>query len=512
MISTATPGTLLEARGIVKDFPGQRALDGVDFDVRYGEVHALIGENGAGKSTLVKIIAGLYHADQGQILVDGNRIHIASPRDSQALGLAFIHQELNIVPYLSVAENIFLDRYPRNRLGLVSLDKMVKMAQNISDALDIGVNLRTPAQSLSVINQWKMIINRALAQKPRVIFMDEPTGSLTYTEVDDLFRSIKHLKDSGTAIVYISHRMEEIFKIADRVTVIKDARKVGTADIANMDTDKIYQMMLGRNLKDIFPEKILSLDEFCLEVKNLSRLPAINNVSFKLRRGEVLGIAGLVGSGRTELVRLLFGADRKDSGEIIVDGRKVDINSPKDAIRHKIALVPEERRRDAVIMEMDIKKNITLASLEKLLRWPKLMLLKKSKERYIAQQFVDATDIKSPGLNKAVEYLSGGNQQKVAISKWLCSEANILIFDEPTRGIDVGAKFAIYNLIADLARKGKAIIIISSDLVEVVGMAHNILVMTRGEIKAEFRGDEKNVGELLDFCMTKEVVEFVERK
>jgi len=512
MPASAKPEAILEVKGIIKDFPGQRALDRVDFDVRPGEVHALIGENGAGKSTLIKIIAGLYQADQGEILVDGVRQHITNPRESQALGLAFIHQELNIVPHLSVAENIFLGRYPRNRLGLVSLAKMVKMVQNISDALDVGADLRMPAERLSVIAQWKTIINRTLAQNSRVIFMDEPTASLTYAEVNDLFRSISHLKETGKAIVYISHRMEEVFNIADRVTVIKDARKVGTADKANMDLAKIYQMMLGRELKDTFPGKFPPQDEVCLEVKNLSRAPAVHNVSFNLRRGEVLGIAGIVGSGRTELVRLLFGADRKDSGEIIIEGRKVDINSPEDAIRHRIALVPEERRREGIILPMDVKQNITLASLEKLLRWLKLPVLSPSKERGVAQPFVDATDIKSSSLNQAVEYLSGGNQQKVVLSKWLCSEAKILIFDEPTRGIDVGAKFAIYDLIRDLARNGTAVIMISSDLVEVVGMAHRILVMAQGEIKAELQGDKTDLGELLELCLTKEMCAPPKRK
>ncbi len=276
---------ILQARGIVKDFPGQRALDDVDFDVRSGEVHALIGENGAGKSTLLKIIAGVYHADRGEILVDGYHCDITNPRESQALGLAFIHQELNIVPHLSVAENIFLGRYPRARFGLVSLAKMVESAQNVPNALNVGVDLRTLAQNLSVIQQWKMVINRALAQNSRIIFMDEPTSSLTHEEVNDLFRSITHLKERGTAVVYVSHRMEEIFHIADRVTVIKDAKKTGSANIGEMDSGKIYHMMLGRELKDVFPDREEPQKAVCLEVKNLSRGHVVKNVSFCLHRG-----------------------------------------------------------------------------------------------------------------------------------------------------------------------------------------------------------------------------------
>ena len=492
---------ILQARGIVKDFPGQRALDDVDFDVRSGEVHALIGENGAGKSTLLKIIAGVYHADRGEILVDGYHCNITNPRESQALGLAFIHQELNIVPHLSVAENIFLGRYPSARFGLVSLAKMVESAQNVPNALNVGVDLRTLAQNLSVIQQWKMVINRALAQNSRIIFMDEPTSSLTHEEVNDLFRSITHLKERGTAVVYVSHRMEEIFDIADRVTVIKDAKKSGSANIEEMDSGKIYHMMLGRELKDVFPRREEPQKTVCLEVKNLSRGHVVKNASFCLHRGEILGIAGLVGSGRTELARLLFGADRKDYGDILVDGETVNIQSPGDAIHHRIALVPEERRRDGLILPMNVKQNITLASLDKILRWLKIPVLSRPKESFVAQPLVDSMAIKISGLNQVVEFLSGGNQQKVVLAKWLCRDAQILIFDEPTRGIDVGVKFAIYQLINNLAREGVGIIMISSDLPEVVGLAHRIIVMSKGIIKADLQNRETNLTEVLQLCL-----------
>jgi ribose transport system ATP-binding protein len=477
--------TILEARGIVKDFPGQRALDHVDFDVRPGEVHALVGENGAGKSTLIRIIAGLYGADQGEILIDGKTREITTPRESADLGLAFIHQELNIVPNLSVAENIFLGRYPVNWLKFVSQRRMVEMVKGIPDALSIGADLRIPAGELSIIQQWKTIINRALAMSSRIIFMDEPTSSLTHEEVNELFDSIDHLKSKGKAIVYISHRMEEVFRIADRVTVIRDAKKVGTANIEEMDLGKLYQMMLGRELRDIFPPRDPPQERVLLEVKNLSSGRSVKNVNFQLRAGEILGIAGLVGAGRTELVRLIFGADRKHEGEIIIDGQKASINSTGDAIRYNVALAPEERRREGLVLPMDIKQNITLASLKKLRWWPKVPVLRPSKERSVAQPCFDATAIKASGLDQQVVFLSGGNQQKVVLSKCLCNEAKILILDEPTRGIDVGAKFAIYQLIVDLARKGTAIILISSDLTEVIGLAHRILVMEKGMVKAD---------------------------
>jgi len=324
---------------------------------------------------------------------------------------------------------------------------------------------------------------------------------LTHAEVNELFGSITHLKEAGKAIVYVSHRMEEVFHLADRVTVIKDAKKTGTANIAEMDSRKIYKMMLGRELKDVFPENNPPRERYCLEVENMTRLPVVDNVSFRLHRGEILGVAGLVGSGRTELARLVFGADRKDEGKIFVDGKEVQINAPADAINHRIALVPEERRRDGLILPMNVKQNITLSSLRKILRWLKGPVLSHTKENAVAQAFVDSAAIKTSGLNQVVELLSGGNQQRVVLAKWLCSEAKILIFDEPTRGIDVGAKFEIYQLISDLAASGVGIIIISSDLTEVVGLAHRVIVMAGGRIKADLNGGNIELGDVLALCM-----------
>ena len=333
----------------------------------------------------------------------------------------------------------------------------------------------------------------------RIIFMDEPTSSLTHEEVNELFGSIKHLKAQGKAIVYISHRMEEVFRIADRVTVIKDAKNVGTANVAEMDLGKLYHMILGRELRDVFPSRKPPQDRVLLEVKNLNRGHVVKDVSFQLHAGEILGIAGLVGAGRTELARLIFGADRKHAGEMIIEGEPIHIKSTKDAIRWKVALVPEERRRDGLILPMDIKQNITLASLQKLFWWPKVPVLKRSKEKSAAQPYYDATSVKASGLDQTVAFLSGGNQQKVVLSKWLCSEAKILIFDEPTRGIDVGAKFAIYQLIADLAGNGTGIILISSDLTEVAGLAHRVLVMEKGAIKADLA--KVDLKEMMDILL-----------
>jgi len=501
MAATENGQVVLEARGIVKDFPGQRALDKVDFDVRPGEVRALIGENGAGKSTLIKIFAGVYRQDEGDIVIDGEKRDISNSAASQALGLSFIHQDLNIVPHLSVAENVFLGRYARNKLGIVRLSKMVEMARSIPEGVTINASLRAPVGSLPIIDQWKTVINRALAQKSRIIFMDEPTTSLTHTEVDELFRSIAHLKEAGKAIVYISHRMEEIFRIADRVTVIKDARKVGTAFMRDLDPAGVYRMMLGRELKDVFPPKARPTDDVCLEVHNLCRGRAVRNVSFRLHRGEILGIAGLVGSGRTELARLLFGADKKDEGEIVVDGEKMALKSPADAIRCGIALVPEERHAQGLVLPMDVKQNITLASLGKIWRWSRIPVLSRRKERTTGQQFASATNIKARDLKQQVNSLSGGNQQKVVLSKWLCNNARVLILDEPTKGVDIGAKFSLYSLITELAETGVGIILISSDLREVVGMSHRILVLDQGAMTAELSSDETDPRATLDLCL-----------
>lgn len=501
MVMTENGNILLEARRIVKDFPGQRALDKVDFDVCRGEVHALIGENGAGKSTLIKILAGAYRQDEGDILIDGEKRYISNSGDSRALGLSFIHQDLNVVPHLSVAENMFLGRYPRSRFGTVHLSEMVKMASAIPQGVKINADLRAPVGSLPIIEQWKTVINRAIGENARIIFMDEPTTSLTHSEVDELFSSISHLKETGKSIVYVSHRMEEIFRIADRVTIIKDAKKVGTALVPDLEPGALYQMMLGRELKDAFPPKAPSKSGVCLEVNNLCRGKAVRSVSFRLHEGEILGVAGLVGSGRTELARLLFGADKKDEGDIIINGRKAVYKSPTDAIRYGIALVPEERHAQGLVLPMDVKRNITLASLEKIWRWPRVPILSPRKERAIGQQFVSATNVKVHDLKQRVNSLSGGNQQKVVLSKWLCNDARVLILDEPTKGVDIGARFSLYTIIAELAKKGVGVILISSDLREVVGMSHRIVVMDQGAMTAEFLSDEKDQRATLDLCI-----------
>jgi len=484
---------ILEARQIVKKFPGQTALDKVDFDLRAGEVHALIGENGAGKSTLIKIIAGVYRADAGEIFIEGQKQVIQNTTDSRNLGLGFVYQDLTLVPHLSVAENIFLGTYPTNRLGFVKHAVLPDMVRQIPDALEMDVDLKKPVEELSLIQKWKVAINRALALKSRIIFMDEPTAAMTQEEVDQLFELIRHLAGNGKAIVYVSHRLEEIFSIADRVTVLKDAKKVETADLKEVNAENIYQLMLGRDFKDVFPKKHTFQEDKLLDIKNLSRGSSVRDVSFTLSKGEVVCIAGRAGSGRTDLARLIFGADKKDRGDIYVEGKKVEINCPTDAIAKNIALVPQERHIEGLILPMDVKQNITIASLTKLFRWNRIPFLSKKKEQALVHPLVEKTAVKASSLAQEVQYLSGGNQQKVVLAKWLCSEAKIMIFNEPTRGIDIGAKFAIYQLIHDLARIGVGVIVISSEITEIVGLAHRVLIMESGTIKAELQGDEASL-------------------
>ena len=465
------------------------------------EVHALIGENGAGKSTLIKIIAGVYQADGGKILLDGEPANISSPKDSQDIGLAFIHQDINVVPHLSVAENIYLGRYPRNSFGIVKINKMVEMVGSIPDAVPMRVDLRKPVGELPLIDQWKTVINRALVLNSRIIFMDEPSTSLSHREVEELFDSISHLKKKGKAIVYVSHRMEEVFRLADRVTVIKDAKKVGTEPVSVLDSNKLYGMMLGRDLADVFPHPTPPRENLCLEVKNLCRGNAVKGVSFKLREGEILGLAGLVGSGRTETARLIFGADKKDKGEIFLFGEKKQITCPAEAIKYGIGLVPEERRTQGLVLNMDVKENMTLSSLWKIWLSERLPFLSQRKEIALAQKYVNMTAVKSNSLDQAVASLSGGNQQKIVLSKWLCADSAVLILDEPTKGIDVGAKFAIYQLIADLAQQGNGIIVISSDLIEVVGLCHRIIVLDGGRVKADLKREETDLQSILAICL-----------
>jgi ribose transport system ATP-binding protein len=479
---------VLEMHDIAKAYPGVIALSGVDFCVLPGEVHALVGENGAGKSTLMKILAGADTKDAGHILIDGSEVHVDSPQEAMRLGVSIIYQEFNLVPYMDAAENIFLGREPASALpGVIDFGKMYSDAETIIKELGVAVDVRAPMNQLSVAQQQMVEIAKATSRKSRIIAMDEPSATLTEHELENLFALIRRLKAEGVSIIYISHRLEEIFEIADRVTVLRDGALVATKQVADTDREDIIHMMVGRELKEKIPKVETKAGDIALEVKNLNRTGVLSDISFQVRQGEILGIAGLVGAGRTEVARAIFGADPIDSGQILVNGKPVVIRSPRHAISLGIGLVTEDRKALGLVLGMAVRENISLANLGFL---SKLGFISRRREREVARGYVEDILIKTPSVEQAVQNLSGGNQQKVVLAKWLFTESKILIFDEPTRGIDVGAKTEIYQLMNRLAENGAAIIMISSELPEVMGMSDRILVMHEGEIAGELSREE----------------------
>jgi ABC-type sugar transport system ATPase subunit len=480
-------------RGISKAFPGVQALVGVDLDVRAGEVHAVVGENGAGKSTLMKILAGIYQPDTGTVVLDGQAAHIENPRQAMALGIAMIHQELNLAPNLSVAENIFLGRVPV-RLGLVDWGRLDRQTQALVERLVIDFDARALVEDLSVARQQMVEIAKALSLDARVIIMDEPTSALTERETATLFEIIGRLKAQGVAIVYITHRLEEIFRVADLVTVLRDGQLVGSSPIADTTPAQLISQMVGRELTALYPKQDTEIGEPVLEVSHLRRTGVLHDVSFVLHRGEILGLAGLVGAGRTELVRALFGADPMDGGEIRIAGKPVHIRHPRDAIRLGLGFVTEDRKLHGLILGMSLRENTTLASLPSVSRFG---FINFSGERKLAADYVRQLDIRTQGVEQEVVNLSGGNQQKVVIAKWLATQPRILILDEPTRGIDVGAKAEVHGLMSRLAATGVSILMISSELPEILGMSDRILVVRQGRISAEFTRQEASQEKIL---------------
>ena len=468
-----------------KSFPGVRALDDCQFELVAGEVHALMGENGAGKSTLMKVLAGVYQKDSGEIRIDGQPVDIPSPRAAQALGIGIIHQELNLMNHLSVAQNIFIGREPVGRLGLfVDNRKMDEDTQKICDRLHLNLDPRKPVGELTVARQQMVEIAKALSFDSRVLIMDEPTAALNNAEIDDLFRIIHQLKSQGVGIVYISHKMDELKRISDRVTVMRDGQYIATVPTATTSMESIISMMVGRTLFEgegpVIPDK---QREIVLEVKGLNRGRAIKDVSFVVRKGEILGFAGLMGAGRTEVARAVFGADLVDSGEIWVHGEKVRVQTPSDAVRSGIGYLSEDRKHFGLATGMDVESNIVLATMKRFLSLG--FLLKRPAMREVALSYVKQLGIKTPSVSQRVALLSGGNQQKIVIAKWLVRDCEILFFDEPTRGIDVGAKSEIYKLLNALAEQGRAIVMISSELPEVLRLSHRILVMCEGRVTGE---------------------------
>ncbi|MFZ6030823.1 MAG: sugar ABC transporter ATP-binding protein [Chloroflexota bacterium] len=481
---------LIRMEGIEKRFPGVHALNQCRFELYAGEVHALVGENGAGKSTLMKILGGIYHKDAGNIFLEGQEVEIASPRQAQQLGISIIHQELNLMPHLTVAQNIFIGRERRTRVPFMVDDKTTnRHAEHLFEMLGMKLDPNTKVAALTVATQQMVEIAKALSFHAKILIMDEPTAALTDAEINDLFKIIEQLRQNGVGIIHISHRLEELKLIADRVTVMRDGKTIDTLLTKEASIDKIINLMVGRTIYEAAPEIPENpSDEIVLEVRNLNRGKTLQDISFSLKKGEILGFAGLMGAGRTEVARAIFGADKIDTGEIYIKGQKVQIKSPRDAVTNSVGYLSEDRKRYGLCLGMDIKENIIMASMKKFLRWFVGIDFRKTAAR--AQETAKALNIVTPGIGQKVKFLSGGNQQKVVIGKWLTADTSILIFDEPTRGIDVGAKSEIYKLLNDLADQGKSIIMISSELPEVLRMSHRVVVMCEGRVTGILAANE----------------------
>ncbi len=478
---------LLTMRGIRKLYPGVLALDDVSFDLQAGEVHALVGENGAGKSTLIKILAGAEAPDAGEILLDGQPCSFTGPLEAIAAGISVIYQELNLVPSMTVEENIFLGREPANALGFVNWRELRRGAVELLAPLKARIDPQAPVESLSVAHQQMVEIAKALSVEARVIAMDEPTATLTEHEIAHLFALIRSLQERGVGVIYISHRLDEVDQVADRVTVLRDGRLVGTDRREALDRDEIIRRMVGRSLTRQIPKRPAPVGEVALAARHLTRHGVLHQVSFEVRAGEVVGLAGLVGAGRTEVARAIFGADPLDDGEVWINGRPVRIRHPADAVREGLALVTEDRKGQGLILGMAVRENTSLANLAAVSRRGFIQL---GRESAAAGQLARELDIRTPSIEQAVRHLSGGNQQKVVLAKWLFTQARVLLFDEPTRGIDVGAKTEIYELMNGLAERGVAILMISSELEEILGMSDRVLVMHEGRLAGELSREE----------------------
>ena len=473
----------IELVGIAKQFGTVQVLRGVDLNLYPGEVHALVGENGAGKSTLVKLLAGIHHPDAGVIKIGGKEVELHNPIQARNFGIAVIHQEPTLFPDLNVAENVYMGRHPRDRFGRVDWKRMYQEVEHLLASLGVHLNVYTPVQGLSVADQQLVEIAKALSLDSRVLIMDEPTAALSAHEVHELFAIVRQLRERGVAILFVSHRLEEIFELADRVTILRDGGRVAAAPIAELTTEQIIRQMVGRELETLYPKSAVEPGEVMLDVRHLTRNATFEDVSFQVRRGEILGFAGLVGAGRTEVARVVFGIDRANAGEIRIGGKLVQVHSPKTAMKYGIAYVPEDRHQHGLIMDFSIARNMTLP----VLRQTSLFgLVNQRREREIAADYSTQLQVRSAGIDQLVKALSGGNQQKVVLAKWLITNPSVLILDEPTRGIDVGSKAEVHRIISELASKGLAIILISSDLPEVLAMADRVLVMHEGRIAAEF--------------------------
>ena len=489
---------LLVMKNISKSFPGVKALKDVSLSLRYGEVHALIGENGAGKSTLMKILSGLYQADEGQIFWEGEEVQIHSTKDAEALGISIIYQELNLMPNMSVRENIFLGREKKKNGFLVDFKETTKEALKYVQMVGLDIDVTTLVKDLPLAQRQMVEVAKALSMNAKLIVMDEPTSALTDRETEILMNVIRRLKENGVTIVFISHRLSELFEISDRISVLRDGASVGTIDTQDCTEDLLVTMMVGRELNDIYPKYPSQIGDVVLEAKHLQAGKMVQDVSFSVRSGEILGFAGLVGAGRSEVMRAVFGVDRLDSGEVCIGGQTLTKITPTDAINAGIGFIPEDRKLLGLILDMTVRENTTLACLRAEMKGG---ILNRKREEEITQEYIDRLAIKTPGQEQQVLNLSGGNQQKVVIGKWLVTNPKVLILDEPTRGIDVGAKKEIHELMSRLAAEGVAIIMISSEMPEVLGMSDRVIVMHGGSICGELSREEADQEKIMSMIL-----------
>mgnify|MGYP002508669503 CR=1 FL=1 len=488
----------LRIDGITKEFPGVRALDDVSFEIRQGTVHALIGENGAGKSTLIKILAGIYVPDRGRILLEGEEKRFKSPREAQDAGISVVHQEIKLAETLTAAENIFLGRLLYTRWGLVDWKAMYRASREMIENLGMDILVDTPVERLTVARKQIVEICKAIHMKSKILIMDEPSATLTEKELKVLFHIVRKLRKEGYTIIYISHRLEEIFDLADDITVLRDGRHIRTAAIGDITREELIRLMVGREMGNEFPKEFYPIGEPLLEVSHLSTKGFLKDISFQVKKGEVLGISGLVGAGRTELARAILGIDRVESGEIRYKGVKSNWKNFRKSIRAGLGLVPEDRKQQGLVQIFSVKENVCMVAADKVME--KGIVREKKKEEY-GREYINKLNIAAPGTETEVRYLSGGNQQKVVIAKWLMQDSELLFLDEPTRGIDVGAKVEIYKLINELVKKRKTIIMISSEMPELLGMCDRILVMHEGKLMGELSREEASQERIMEMCV-----------
>lgn len=489
---------VLQMKGVKKYFPGVKALDGVDFELRKGEIHALLGENGAGKSTLIKILTGLYSMTEGSIHIKGEEVHMKSVKDARDNRIAAIHQEICLVPYVSVARNIYLGRELKNKFGLMDDKTMEAETQKLLDRLGMDIDASKEVRQYSIAQQQLIEIAKALALDAEILLMDEPTSSLTEKEVTGLFETIRRLKENGTSIIYISHRMEELFELSDRVTVLRDGQYIDTYVTADTNREELVAAMVGRQLTDFYVKDSVPQDEVFMEVKNLSHAGVFQDVSFTLKKGEILGVSGMVGAGRSEVARAIVGIDKKTGGEVLLEGKVLDIQKPIDAINAGVVLIPENRKEEGLVLENSVRFNTTLAVLKEFIRG---IIWNRKKEESMVEEHINALKIRTPHQEQLILNLSGGNQQKVVIAKWLATAPKVLIMDEPTRGVDVGAKAEIYTIMNDLAKQGISIIMISSDLPEIINMSDRVLVMREGKLAGILEKDEIGQEQIMRYAV-----------